>query len=221
MKIALVSDTHNLFSKLQIPQTDLLIHAGDFTTSGGEYEINGFLQCLVRLKQQQPKLEVVVIPGNHDDNIYKYQEQWQQRFRDSGASLLIDNSHYFMGYHIYGAPYGPWPPHWPFSIQDVEPPILASQYWDRIPTNVDILITHHPPYMYGDKVLRPRRDEDPNVGSKSLRETIPQLPQLKLHVFGHIHEGRGTYIDSNVTFVNAASVDFSHTKHFDPIELEL
>ena len=48
-----------------------------------------------------------------------------------------------------------------------------------------------------------------------LRKTINRLPDLKLHVFGHQHYGRGVYKGSNgVYFANCAMVNHRVTYTF-------
>ena len=56
-----------------------------------------------------------------------------------------------------------------------------------IAEDIDILITHSPPYLIGDKVDRYPYEPE-HVGSKSLANIIKDS-KIKLHVFGHIHEG--------------------------------
>ena len=43
LKVVCISDTHTHHNKITIPDgTDILIHSGDFTSSGTEEEINKF-----------------------------------------------------------------------------------------------------------------------------------------------------------------------------------
>jgi hypothetical protein len=44
-------------------------------------------------------------------------------------------------------------------------------------------------------------------GCAALRSRVRELKHLKLHAFGHIHEGRGAHEEDGVRFVNAASLD--------------
>ena len=41
-RIVLISDTHNLHKTLQMPEGDILIHAGDITNDGTQKEIKDF-----------------------------------------------------------------------------------------------------------------------------------------------------------------------------------
>ena len=62
IRIALISDTNNLHRTLQMPEGDILIHAGDFTNGGTHWEINDFDTWLAGLNYQHK----ILVPGNHD-----------------------------------------------------------------------------------------------------------------------------------------------------------
>jgi Icc-related predicted phosphoesterase len=56
--------------------------------------------------------------------------------------------------------------------------------WNQIPDDTDVLITHGPPYGYGDCV-----HHDYNVGCRDLLDTVKFRVKPQYHIFGHIHEG--------------------------------
>ena len=58
----MISDTHNRHTALQMPEGDILIHAGDFTNNGTEKEIKDFGTWLASLDYQHK----ILVPGNHD-----------------------------------------------------------------------------------------------------------------------------------------------------------
>ncbi len=62
MRIVCISDTHNLHRKLQIPDGDVLVHAGDFTLFGKQEHLNDFNEWLGTL----PHRHKLVVQGNHD-----------------------------------------------------------------------------------------------------------------------------------------------------------
>jgi Icc-related predicted phosphoesterase len=74
----------------------------------------------------------------------------------------------------------------------------TARHWGLAP-NCDILVTHGPPKdvldgTYGDPVLA----------------AYVQMVKPKLHVFGHVHIGRGYCTSKNTQFVNAAMVDIGY-----------
>lgn len=60
-----------------------------------------------------------------------------------------------------------------------------KERWDMIPDDVDILVTHGPPFTILDQV---NRDYGASVGDIDLLHTLEKRIKPKLHVFGHIHE---------------------------------
>lgn len=94
----------------------------------------------------------------------------------------------------------PWFGDWAFTLKN---PLDLRKKWLKIPKDTDVLITHGPPYGIGDDASPPGSLSKNNVGCKELRKIIDKI-QPKLHVFGHIHIGYGTYKVKNTTLVNAA-----------------
>jgi len=70
----------------------------------------------------------------------------------------------------------------------------------QIPKDVDILITHFPPYGVGDFA------NGLHIGSDVLLNEIKNRIKPIMHIFGHIHQSLGIYFVENcsTTFVNTA-----------------
>ena len=64
MRIVLISDTHGLHDRVpQLPQGDILVHAGDFMNAGYDLrEVVSFNRWL----GEQPFAHRIVCGGNHD-----------------------------------------------------------------------------------------------------------------------------------------------------------
>ena len=103
MRLVVLSDTHGQHDKItDVPEGDILIHAGDFMNSGTDMlEIISFNRWL----GEQPFRHRVVCAGNHD----KYFES------DPGtARALLTNAHYLEnseitieGIRLWGSQYTP------------------------------------------------------------------------------------------------------------------
>ena len=80
-RIVCVSDTHSRYH-FELPQGDILVHAGDFTLSGTQKEVEGFITWLKSLTQYRLK---IFIAGNHDLTLEPpfYEENWQRWHRNS------------------------------------------------------------------------------------------------------------------------------------------
>lgn len=206
MIIDCISDLHGELPKLD--GGDLLIVAGDFL-GGPTYE--AFLAFDEWLCKQDYEKKVV-IAGNHD--LMKF--GW---IKDRTASYLFDNSTEFRGLKIYGSPWSLWF----YGINPRCKNYTGSEYelkkhFKNIPTDVDILVTHTPPFGKFDQV----RSE--SVGSISLMIRLfwQHFPNLKLHVFGHIHEhGGNSLVEGNTTFVNASIMNEDYQPVNKPVRIVL
>jgi Icc-related predicted phosphoesterase len=206
LRIVLISDTHQLHEDLDMPEGDILIHAGDFSAYSTEKElekINAWFGTL-------PYKKVFLTPGNHDGELFNRYDQSIKTL--TNATVLLDEAFEYEGYKIYGTPwciqYGDW---W---FMSHEKALQAA--WNDIPIDTDILITHQPPYDILDHVARG------HAGSVSLRETVLERVKPKLHVFGHLHmDGGQTLRKDGTIFVNAAMCDEDYEIHRKPVVILL
>lgn len=102
-----------------------------------------------------------------------------------------------------------------------------SEHWQQIPSDTDILITHCPPYGILDKItprVRPRFEQMLHAGSQSLTNIVlssEKMPNLKLMVFGHIHEAYGEFSTTLTKFVNASHMNEQYFPVNKPIRVIL
>jgi len=185
--------------RLVIPKGDFLVHAGDLTGRGTWAEFKDFVEWLA----EQPHPIKIFTAGNHD----KVCENELRRCLDlvektPGVHMLIDKARAFEGLKFYGSPWTPQFCNWSF-MKDRGAPI--RQVWKKIPADVDILITHGPPYGHND--LAPPY-YSPNQQAVGCFELLQQVRTIKpkLHIFGHIHEGYGRTESAEIPtrFVNAS-----------------
>lgn len=216
MKIVCVSDTHLTTSLRDIPDGDILIHAGDALNWGNMRDLVQFRAHLVGL--QDKFKEILYTPGNH---CRIFEEDWNLAtsiLSDlKNVHVLHDHGITIGGYKFYGTSWQPFFCNWAFNVDDE---MDLVKHYARIPDDIDVLITHCPPLGILDQVgnvhLSGRR-----AGSPELRSRIEQLKNLKLHVFGHIHHSRGVFKNGNTTFVNAAICNERYEPDNEAIEIEL
>lgn len=210
MIVDCVSDLHGYYPNLE--GGDLLIVAGD-VTNGDPEDLVSFSEWIV----QQKYKKIVVVAGNHDRPFI-----WKDNisFSKPHIEYLCDSSTQFGGYKIWGAPWTQWflgvNPHCTaFMVSEEE---LAKK-WQGIPQDVDILVTHQPPYGILDKNIYGKW-----CGCHHLLEAIDQT-MPKLHVFGHIHEDHGKlfykHMGPNTWCVNASYVNAHYRPVNDPIRVIL
>lgn len=205
----LLSDTHNQHHKFTCPGGDFLLHSGDCTGRGTSIEVQSFMLWM----EIQPYKHKVVIPGNHDWDLEKNFPYWKDEFAKRGIHLLNDSGLELEGIKIWGSPVQPWFYSWAFNRARTEGEATRAHpwikpHWDMIPEDTELLLTHGPPMGILDQVMRLNRSEHEveHVGCEELYRRI-QNTQVKLHVFGHIHEGRGWLYEGPTTYINASSLN--------------
>lgn len=207
MKIVAISDTHLQHKKVVIPECDLLIHAGDFTCAR-ETDITGTTRFL-KWFQDQPAKHKVFIAGNHDALFEKAPNVASALVEDYNITYLQNSGCEVEGLKLWGSPYTPQFMGWSFMAGEDNHKDI-KKYWDLIPDDTDILITHGPPRGKRDSGHKTR------LGCLYLRERVDQL-NLNLHVFGHIHSGHGQ--DGVYYNVSVLNDDYQLTNEPTIIEL--
>lgn len=216
IKVVCVSDSHTQLPH-SLPNGDILIHAGDWSNNGSVPDLMKF--CNFIKSNSIRYRSIVVIAGNHDWCAQNTPQLVQDAIGKAGATYLNDSGAVIDGLKIWGSPVTPWFYDWAFNKHRGE---QIQQHWDLIPEDTQVLITHGPPYGIGDELSQRGSSPGTHVGCANLMSTIDsRLKNLKLHVFGHIHEGHGTYGKSGVTYVNASILDDRYQQTNNPITVEL
>ena len=102
---------------------------------------------------------------------------------------------------IYGIPHTPEFYNWAFNV-----PRNSHQMQEiinKIPDNIDILITHGPAFGTLDTVVGRPWD---NLGCELLAQRI-EVIKPKIHICGHIHSGYGYQFKNGTHFFNASVLD--------------
>lgn len=206
MRVVLISDTHNLHENLKLPEGDILIHSGDVSGNGTFREVLNFLQWFSEL----PFKNKIFIAGNHDFAFEKKMVPISDL--PPGVTYLEDSAAVIDGLKIYGSPYTPEFLNWAF-MKKRGPQI--KKVWDKIPSDIDILVTHGPPLMVLDQTAEGRHQ-----GCEDLLLKVRQV-KPKVHVFGHIHEAYGMEEQYGVRFINASVLDRQYQMINAPFVVDL
>ena len=210
MKLVCISDTHSLHRRIpDIPDGDVLIHAGDCLGQGTLENVRDFNDWLGTL----PHRHKIVVAGNHDWAFQETPELARQALTE--AIYLEDSGVEIEGVRFWGSPWTPVFMNWAFMLQRGE---SLYEKWQLIPDNTDVLITHGPPKGIGDEVML--GSNALNVGCEQLLDRIQQL-LLKAHVFGHIHEGYGEYLQGETRLINASTCNERYMPENTPVVLDL
>jgi Icc-related predicted phosphoesterase len=190
LTIVCVSDTHGAHDRTEVPDGDILVHAGDLTRHGQLADVTEFNRWLGTLQHRHK----VVVAGNHDFCFER--EPDRARARLTNAIYLRDEAVTVEGVRFYGSPWQPWFLDWAFNLP--RGPEIAAK-WALIPDDTEVLVTHGPPLGFGD-----RTDRGESVGCADLLARV-RVVRPRLHVFGHIHEAAGVADDGGTLFVNAST----------------
>jgi len=191
MKFIVVSDTHFQHHKLQLPEGDAIIHAGDLTETGRKEEVLDFLDWFTSLHYPHK----IFIAGNHDFFLEKISHSSEEKeLIPAGIHYLNDSGVTIGNLSIWGSPVQPQYYNWAFNRKRGSE---IQQHWDMIPPKTNILITHGPPFEILDS-----NSLGENVGCKNLLSTINVI-RPSFHVFGHIHESYGRLTKNGTDFMNA------------------
>lgn len=205
-----VSDTHNCQVE-NVPNGDLLVHAGDLTSKGTVSELHNQLNWLNSL----PHEHKVIIGGNHDlclDRAFLDKQQEQAKgggkslpgrdllgsesldwgnltyLQDQAVTLHFANKRSSNGnssriLKIFGSPYTPRFGNFAFQYDPKH-----DRWAGKIPNNTDIVLVHGPPLCHLDT-----NPFGASVRCVYLRQELYRT-RPKMVVFGHIHDGNGQEI---------------------------
>lgn len=232
MRIICISDTHNHHSKMKYNLSDyinkndynVLIHAGDVSSMGYMYEVSEFINWFQNLKGFDTK---IFVAGNHDfafeqlnsphhEGEYDWLKNliYEENLSQSDCVYLEDSEFLITVSNInrpikfYGSPWQPAFRNWAFNLPRNGNELELK--WNNIPEDVDILITHTPPYGIGDYTMKNER-----VGCELLKIRLENISPL-IHVYGHIHEAYGVSISDKTIYVNACTCNKRYEPNNEP-----
>ncbi len=210
MKIVCISDTHaKQIPDDQMPDGDVLVHAGDITNNGKMLQLVQMSDWLKRLARDKYE-HVICIAGNHDFLLDAFRiEGREEELRDGffkGRVHYLRDSILWLNYpgrmrplKFYGTPWtisGDWA----FSEMDR---MKRRATFDKIPLDTDVLLSHGPPYSILDRCDNGLHGFG-SVGDLELLGAVERVRPL-VHCYGHIHDSYGETKIGRTTFVNAAS----------------
>jgi len=213
MKIGVLSDTHLHHDKITVEPCDLLLHCGDATNVDSCFDINIPLDKVIEEAKIEfieflqwysslPAKEKIFTPGNHDIFCEKREPEARELCQQYGVILLINESYISNNVKIFGSPNSNMVFN-RFAFSSFDDKEDLGKIYGEIPEDVDILVTHQPPYGLMDEIIRKFKVKD-NVGSRELKRRLESLNDLKYHFFGHVHQGQGIYWNTQYYSVNAA-----------------
>lgn len=188
LRLVFLSDTHGRHASIAVPPGDVLLHCGDWIRHRGSIpEIVAFNAWLREL----PHRHKVIIAGNHG-LLLEDQPHLSQLI--THATYLQDSMVEIEGMRVYGTPWTPYFYGWAFNVwSDKE----LRRIYERIPSDLDVLLTHGPPAGTLDRTVR-----GDYAGCHQLKKAVKRADPA-IHAFGHIHDSAGVVVRGRF-YVNAA-----------------
>jgi Icc-related predicted phosphoesterase len=191
---------------VEVPDGDILIHAGDFTMfSKSMSAIADFNTWLGEL----PHRHKILTYGNHE---FFVEADPSRRSMLTNALVLVNEGTEIEGLRIWGSPVTPlYGGAFGLSSQEDRKRLYA-----QIPEGTDILVTHGPPFG----ILDSAPHSGLHSGCRELLDAVMRV-RPKLHVFGHVHGAHGIFQTKPTIFVNAAMRGANGDLDHSPIVLQM
>lgn len=219
LKIMAISDLHGYLPEITEP-ADIALIAGDIVPL--EMQSNkqdssiwfktDFAQWIIGM----PVKKVFIIAGNHDfylETIGKTGLRSIKKACNGKIVYLMNNLTKYIDengirWSIFGTPYCHIFYNWPFMKTDK----YLTEAFSEIPNRVDIIISHDPPFSFGDADLTERYSG--HVGSVPLADRLKKV-DYKLLVCGHIHTGDHIF-NKQFNTVNVSYLNEAYKPHYKP-----
>ena len=198
MRLVALADTHlwrHGRHPIPIPEGDVLVHAGDLLQHGNLEELARAMEWLAAL----PHPKKIVVAGNHEVCVERQPDQARAMIAAAGAIYLEDEGTEIDGIRFHGSPWTPRYRVWAFAKGRGQE---SRAMWEKIPDRVDVLVTHGPPFGFGDRIewkgaLR-------HIGDVDLLDRV-RIVRPKVHLFGHIHQDPGQWKTAATAFYNVTT----------------
>lgn len=231
LRVAAISDIHGYFPTIEEP-ADILLIAGDISPLEIQFDkpkMKIWLETeFAYWIKGLPVERVFLIAGNHDSylesisktNILALQQACVKlTYLKNEVCDYVDS--YGQVWTIFGTPYCHIFGNWPFMRSDK----YMTEKFKQIPDEVDIIISHDPPFAAGDVDVileAPQHRFErmfTHLGNDPLRDRIEKV-NYKLLVCGHIHGGSHDF-NEEWKSVNVSYLNEYYEPHYDPFYITL
>lgn len=214
-RIVATSDVHGMLHEIEdFPDGDVLVLAGDVLTnfysvaakwSDAERQLQALDELATWVTDQMPHRKVVLVAGNHD-HVFQLEAKKARKVLADYPKIvyLEDAGAEVCGLRFWGSPWQPEFHGWSFNLPRDGDQIKKA--WAKIPSGLDVLVTHGPPFQILDSSPEVGCHE---VGDRLLLERVRAV-KPRHHVFGHIHGAYGRKVIGETEFLNVAACDESY-----------
>ena len=231
LRVAAISDIHGYLPIIE-ESADILLIAGDISPLEIQFnkpKMKTWIETeFAYWIKSLPVDRVFLIAGNHDSylesisktNILALQQACVKlTYLKNEVCDYVDS--YGQVWTIFGTPYCHIFGNWPFMRSEE----YMTEKFKQIPDEVDIIISHDPPFAAGDVDVileapqhRAQRMFQ-HLGNEPLRARIENV-NYKLLVCGHIHGGSHDF-NEEWKSVNVSYLNEYYEPHYDPFYITL
>jgi Icc-related predicted phosphoesterase len=218
MRIVALSDQHGHLP--EIPSCDLLIVAGDVcpdrvgpfrAMQDPDQQKSWFDRNIRPWLARAPATHKIVTWGNHDwcGQLCSFRRDSPAEASLTEFQILVDEATMVPSNGKAGEQISVWATPWSNQFMTwafMKPPGELEAVYAQIPEGVDILVSHQPPYGYGDRSLKMGSRQVEHLGSRELLEALDRV-RPKLVICGHIHDGYGRSEYDAIPICNVSVVD--------------
>lgn len=209
--ILVTSDIHTSGIKsINTKGASIIILAGDIMGGGMDSDEAGYRYLeneFFPWCRENGDKQIIITAGNHDKFLFRMWVMKKNLHWPSNCSYLIDKGRTIDGIKMYGTPWCLKNRPGRFEADEAK----LAEIFKNIPDNLDILITHQPPYIPGEKVDYSEWSGT-HEGSKELTEVLLKK-KPKVVICGHVHGGDREPIDyEGMKIMNVARVKEDRSK---------
>lgn len=212
MRILHISDSHGFHEMLPMERfkdIDVVVHSGDCSNWRDPYRNEPEVRAFIAWYRDVPVKHKIYVAGNHDTSIERRMIT-PADFAEAGIIYLENAATTIDGIKFWGSPYTPTFNNWAFMKSRDK----IARVWDTIPEDTDVLIVHGPPKGVRDLSFDREGQLEYCGCSALMKKCFKMKDQLKLVLFGHIHDmdsvhnqGVSHYSKTPTVFSNATLVD--------------
>lgn len=226
IKICAISDMHGQLD-IKIEPCDILIICGDIVPLKMQRNIPQSFSWLkkkfIPWCKELPADQIYMVAGNHDFFLEK-EEEAKKNFLGTNITILYNESAEYLDdngkvWTIWGSPNCHIFGNWAFMYSDE----YNKEMFERMPNNLDFLITHDAPYGRNDVLLQENYPwaNGEHIGNKPLTEIVSQK-KPKYHFTGHLHSTDHNLVDYDGTKTACVSLlNEDYKLVYEPLVIEV
>lgn len=229
MRIVALSDQHGHLP--DIPQCDLLIIAGDvcpdrfgpfLAMHAPEQQRFWFDRHVRSWLAKAPAAHKLLTWGNHDwcGQACSFHSDSPAQASTADLQILVDERTSVPTsdgqISVWATPWSNRFMNWAF----MKAPGELEALYAEIPEGIDVLVSHQPPYGYGDRSFDVGSGRVEHLGSRELLAAIESV-RPRLVICGHIHDGYGRTEYAGIPIYNVTLVDEQYRLVHAPTVIDL